>query len=97
MKTSPAIRKHYREAAEGDVNLPQIAKPKNAAACHASRLCIVLDDFDEITAKLALAVRTLESYEQCGDGCTCGDGWSHNPAVEALHKIMWGSKGLLNE
>ena len=95
MKTSPVAREHYREAAEGDVNLPQIADPKNSAACHAARLCIVLDDFDEITAKLVTAIRALEAYAECGDGCTCGDGWSHEPAKDALRKIMW--KGSQNE
>ena len=26
----------------------------------------------------------LEGYAQCSDGCSCGDGWSHEPAIEAL-------------
>jgi len=26
----------------------------------------------------------LAHYAECGDGCTCGDGWSHNIALAAL-------------
>jgi len=26
----------------------------------------------------------LESYAECSDGCTCGDGWDHKTAQEAL-------------
>ncbi len=26
----------------------------------------------------------LKSYAECGDGCTCGDGWSHQEAIDAL-------------
>jgi regulator of replication initiation timing len=26
----------------------------------------------------------LRSYAECSDGCTCGDGWSHDEAVAAL-------------
>jgi hypothetical protein len=28
----------------------------------------------------------LEGYAQCCDRCTCGDGWSHNGAIEALKR-----------
>lgn len=28
----------------------------------------------------------LQGYAECGDGCTCGDGWSHEPARAALAK-----------
>jgi hypothetical protein len=27
----------------------------------------------------------LRSYATCSDGCTCGDGWSHDAAREALN------------
>ena len=26
----------------------------------------------------------LKTYAECSDGCTCGDGWSHDPAQAAL-------------
>ena len=26
----------------------------------------------------------LQTYAECSDGCTCGDGWSHDAAIEAL-------------
>lgn len=35
------------------------------------------------TAPLEEALRV---YAECGDGCTCGDGWGHGPAREALKK-----------
>lgn len=38
----------------------------------------------ELRAKLELCKEALESYATCSDGCTCGDGWSHNPAKETL-------------
>lgn len=28
----------------------------------------------------------LGSYAECCDGCTCGDGWSHDIAIEALER-----------
>ena len=28
----------------------------------------------------------LGSYAECCDGCTCGDGWSHDIAIEALEQ-----------
>ena len=38
--------------------------------------------------KLEQTVETLrealENYATCGDGCTCGDGWGHEVAIEAL-------------
>lgn len=34
----------------------------------------------------------LESYAICSDGCTCGDGWDHKIAQEALR-----DKGIGNE
>ena len=40
-----------------------------------------------LNEKLRVAVSALESYAGCGDGCTCGDGWSHKSADEALAKI----------
>ncbi len=27
-----------------------------------------------------------EHYAECGDGCTCGDGWSHDVARDAIAK-----------
>ncbi len=27
-----------------------------------------------------------EHYAECGDGCTCGDGWSHDVALAAIAK-----------
>ena len=26
----------------------------------------------------------LRAYSECCDGCTCGDGWDHDIAIEAL-------------
>ena len=28
----------------------------------------------------------LGSYAECCDGCTCGDGWNHDIAIEALEQ-----------
>jgi hypothetical protein len=30
----------------------------------------------------------LEHYAECGDGCTCGDGWDHKTAQEALKETI---------
>lgn len=37
-------------------------------------------------AALPELVEALRGYAACRDGCTCGDGWSHEPAREALKK-----------
>ena len=29
---------------------------------------------------LSEAIEILECYASCYDGCTCGDGWNHEPA-----------------
>jgi hypothetical protein len=34
-------------------------------------------------------LHALESYSECSDGCTCGDGWSHEFAIKALE--YWNS------
>lgn len=41
----------------------------------------------QLRQKLAIATEALESYAECGDGCTCGDGWDHIIAREALAKL----------
>ena len=33
----------------------------------------------------------LKTYAECSDGCTCGDGWSHDPAQATL--TPQGGKG----
>lgn len=43
--------------------------------------------FDALPALIAEVRRlreALKEYAGCGDGCTCGDGWSHDTAIEAL-------------
>lgn len=39
-------------------------------------------------------VEALEFYAECKDGCTCGDGWSHEAAQEALSDAR--AKGLIS-
>ena len=36
---------------------------------------------------LAPIMDALEHYAVCGDGCTCGDGWNHDVAREALAQL----------
>lgn len=48
------------------------------------QLAQVTDDRDTARAKCAEMRRALEHYAKCSDGCTCGDGWSHDTAREAL-------------
>lgn len=37
-----------------------------------------------ILEKLRVLTKALEHYATCSDGCTCGDGWSHDIAIRAL-------------
>jgi len=46
----------------------------------------LLEDAADEIVKLRDA---LKSYAACGDGCTCGDGWSHDIANAALtHNVI---------
>lgn len=69
----------------------------NMAGCSTFALGYGIDEpFDESRARacmfdvLRLAKRekrlreALKSYASCCDGCTCGDGWDHEPAQSAL-------------
>ena len=38
----------------------------------------------EVREVLGEVIAALRSYAACSDGCTCGDGWDHNIACEAL-------------
>lgn len=40
-----------------------------------------LEKANEEIARLSEALRY---YAECSDGCTCGDGWGHEIAIEAL-------------
>ena len=44
----------------------------------------------EANARLIAAapdlLEALEGYAECSDGCTCGDGWSHEPARAVIAK-----------
>lgn len=37
-----------------------------------------------VIAMLKAAIEGLRAYAGCCDGCTCGDGWSHDAARETL-------------
>lgn len=41
----------------------------------------------ELQRQVEIAKEALSCYAACRDGCTCGDGWGHEAAVEALAKI----------
>lgn len=45
------------------------------------RLAFLASDATDEIDRLREALR---SYASCSDGCTCGDGWSHDVAREAL-------------
>jgi hypothetical protein len=53
--------------------------------CHGQQAVIAGATCDfiprEIAERLAWA---LEAYAMCEDGCTCGDGWGHSTARDAL-------------
>lgn len=38
----------------------------------------------ELAAQVEFMREALRCYAECSDGCTCGDGWSHTAAQEAL-------------
>lgn len=42
------------------------------------------DDIPTLCAMLKAAIEGLRAYAGCCDGCTCGDGWSHDAAMETL-------------
>ena len=51
-------------------------------------ICTTLEDARDEVARLREALKT---YAECSDGCTCGDGWSHDPAQATL--TPQGGKG----
>jgi len=50
----------------------------------ASAIAAALRRVARLEAAARQAEAALEGYATCCDGCTCGDGWSHASAVEAL-------------
>lgn len=44
----------------------------------------------ELEAQVEKARKGLERYAFCCDGCTCGDGWDHDAAQEALAALKEG-------
>lgn len=63
---------------------------KWSAACDESRIGLVLPmpplvealhaELEKAKAENARLAAALEHYATCSDGCTCGDGWSHDLA-----------------
>lgn len=47
----------------------------------------LLDALAERDALLVILIGVLHAYGDCSEGCTCGDGWTHDLAREALKKI----------
>jgi hypothetical protein len=47
-------------------------------------LCDMERELKRVKADNAALREALKGYAACGDGCTCGDGWSHDAAREAL-------------
>ena len=58
---------------------------KKAAAALAERV----QPQPQLAKDYAAAVEILKQYAQCGDGCTCGDGWSHDAAEEFLSETAY--------
>ncbi len=55
----------------------------------AGTLCVDHDVADELVRLLNGCTDLLaacEHYAECGDGCTCGDGWGHDVALAAIAK-----------
>ncbi len=50
------------------------------------RLPPSLPEWTEMKAKIVWLREALEYYASCSDGCTCGDGWNHTVAIDALSK-----------
>ncbi len=45
----------------------------------AAKVLAILNGEDDLLA-------ACEHYAECGDGCTCGDGWGHDVALAAIAK-----------
>ena len=43
-------------------------------------------EIDTLREQVKVLRSALGSYAECCDGCTCGDGWSHDIAIEALEQ-----------
>ena len=50
-------------------------------------VCHAMAQRNALQAIQAEAVEVLEEYATCSDGCTCGDGWSHDSAKALLAKL----------
>ena len=48
----------------------------------------IISERDQLLAVNAELIAALQEYATCGDGCTCGDGWSHDIARAALAKAQ---------
>ena len=48
--------------------------------------CLDCEEIDRLREQVKVLRAALGSYAECCDGCTCGDGWSHDIAIEALEQ-----------
>ena len=46
----------------------------------------VLGYVKELEGQIKVLREALRAYSECCDGCTCGDGWDHDIAIEALEQ-----------
>ena len=53
-------------------------------ACADMQIADLTRERDEARAACVAMREALGEYAECSDCCTCGDGWSHNTALDAL-------------
>ena len=81
VKENESLRKRVKEL---EAELKERQEAFDRASC-----CVVEERLvnERLEKKLEIARDALEDYASCSDGCTCGDGWSHDSAKEALAAI----------
>lgn len=64
--------------------LTEAVRDTGLNGAHAHGIAHLKNSNPTVIAMLKAAIEGLRAYAGCCDGCTCGDGWSHDAAMETL-------------
>lgn len=77
------VENAHHDIAMCDPTPPHLGASENARR-NSSGIAHLKNSNPTVIAMLKAAIEGLRAYAGCCDGCTCGDGWSHDAARETL-------------
>jgi uncharacterized small protein (DUF1192 family) len=89
-ETARDLSKRLEKAQEEIARLKRILalRPDDIATSTPAIAIHLNSENNSLREEIARLRAALEDYAECGDGCTCGDGWDHKTAQEALKETL---------